>query len=405
MQIDLAFGHERLTVEVAEQRLVGVEREPAPPPLADPAGTVRAALETPLDYPPLRQALTPDDHVAVVLDERLPRLAELLTPLLAHIVEARVAPEAITLLCPSASRQEWLDELPDAFQDTRIEVHNPRERKKLSYLASTAQGRRVYLNRTAVDADQLIVLSGRGYDPQLGYSGAEGAVYPALSDEATLQELRGELSLAAPGAAAWPVRQEAQEVVWLLGAPFFVQVIEGAGDAIAHVLAGPLASCAEGQRLLDARWRERVAHPADTVIAGVSGDPEHHDFADLARALSCAARVVRPRGRIILLSGARPELGSGAELLRRAEDPDQALDLLRKQRPADMSAAFAWASAAQQAEVYLLSALPEETAEELFAIPLKSAAQVQRLLRGEGSCLFLNDAHKSLAVVDEGDHA
>src|SRR5262249_6120090 len=158
---------------------------------------------------------------AIVLDEHLPRLAQLLTPLLEHVVSARVSPELITLLCPSpASRQEWLDELPDAFQETRLEVHDPRNRKKLSYLATTRHGRRLYLTRTAVDADQLIVLGGRRYDPQLGYSGAAGAFYPALSDEATQQELASELSLAAPGGEPWPVQQEAIEVAWLLGAPF-----------------------------------------------------------------------------------------------------------------------------------------------------------------------------------------
>src|SRR5690349_23463352 len=38
---------------------------------------------------------------------------------------------------------------------------------------------------TLVDADQLVVLTRRGYDPVLGYGGAEAALYPALSDEET----------------------------------------------------------------------------------------------------------------------------------------------------------------------------------------------------------------------------
>jgi nickel-dependent lactate racemase len=405
MRIEVAFGREHLALEVQESRLVGIKRQPVAPPLADPAEAVRAALENPLGFPALRRALTPDDHVAIVLDEHLPRLAELLTPLLEHVVGAHVLPEAITLLCPSASRQDWLDDLPDAFQDARLEVHDPRDRKRLSYLATTRQGRRLYLNRTAVDADQLIVLTGRRYDPQLGYAGAAGALYPALSDEATRQELAGELSLAVPGGEPWPVQQEAMEVAWLLGAPFLVQVIEGSGDAITHVVAGMMDTSAVGQQLLDASWRETVARPADTVIAGVSGDPTHHDFADLARALTCAARVVRPKGRIILLSDARPDLGAGAELLRQASDPDQALTQLRRVKPPDMTAAFAWASAAQHADIFLLSGLADEVAEELFAVPLEHPGQVQQLLRDEGSCLFLNDAHKALAVVDEEGYA
>ena len=400
MHFGIDYGRDRLDLEVREGGLVGVRRQPPAPPLADPAAAVRAALEAPLGFPPLRRALTPGDRVVVVVDERLPCLAGLLTPLLEHLTQAGVAPEAITLLCaPSPSRQPWVDDLPEAFEEVQVAVHDPADRRHLAYLATTRQGRRLYLNRTAVDADQLVVLSGRGYDPVLGYGGAEGALYPALSDEATRREYQSHPSLEVPGGTAWPARAEAAEAAWLLGAPFLVQVIEGSGDALTHVVAGLADSAAEGQRLLDARWRLTVAGPAHTVIASLSGDPARHDFADLARALLCASRVVRPGGRIVLLSQAAPRLGPGAELLRRADDPRQGLELLRRQHPADQVATFQWASAAEGARVYLLSGLPAATVEELFAVPLEDVGQVQRLLDGDGTCLFLEDAHKTLAVT------
>jgi nickel-dependent lactate racemase len=397
--IDYSLGH--LDLEVRESNLVGVQRHPPAPALADPAAAVRAALEEPVGFPALRRALTPDDHVVIVLDEQTPRLPELLMPLLEHIAAAHVRPEALTLVCPplASPQQYWLDGLPDAFQEVQVEVHDPTDRRHLSYLATTRRGRRLYLNRTVVDADQLVVFGRRGYDPLLGYAGAEGALYPALSDEATRQELWSHLSLAVPGKKHWPVRQEAAEVAWLLGAPFFVQIIEGAGEEVAHVVTGLVDTSGEGDRLLDARWRVTVEQPADTVIASVSGDPSRHSFADLARALACASHVVKPEGRIVLLSETEPELGPAVEILRHAENPNQALQLLRKHMPPDMAAAFQWAGAAQRAAIYLLSGIPAETAEEMFTVPLEHAGQVQRLLGGNGSCLFLADAHKTMAVA------
>jgi nickel-dependent lactate racemase len=344
--------------------------------------------------------LTPDDHVTIVVDEGLPHLADLLTPVLEHVTGAGISPDAITLLCaPPVTSQDWIEDLPEEFQDVRIEVHDPNERRKLAYLATTGRGRRVYFNRTAVDADQLVVVSRRGYDPALGYSGSEGTLYPALSDEATRQELAGQLSMAAPEEQAWPVRKEAAEVAWLLGAPFMVQVIEGPGEEVAHVLAGLADTGEEGQRLLNARWRVEVDRPADIVLAGVSTDPARQTFADLARALAVASRVVKPGGRIILLSGASPVLGPGADLLRQAEDAAGALALLRDKKPADLAAAFQWAHAAQQAAIYLLSAWPADTVEEMFAVPLDDASQVQRLLDTGGDCIVLADANKTLALV------
>jgi nickel-dependent lactate racemase len=400
MRIGISYGDQQLHLDVRQGDLVGLHRLPAPDPIADLPAAVSAALEAPLGFPALRRALTPDDHVTIVVDEHLPRLAEIVTPILQHVTGAGVHPDAITLVCaPPASTQDWIDELPDEFQDVRVEVHDPTERRKLSYLATTGHGRRIYLNRTAVDADQLIVVARRGYDPILGYSGAEGALYPALSDEATRQELAGKISLVPPGERAWPVSKEATEVAWLLGAPFLLQIIEGSGEEVAHVLGGLSDTSVEGQRLLNARWRVEADRAADTVVAAVGTSPGRQTFADWAQALTTAARVVKPGGRIILLAGAKPALDSGAEMLRQSEDPRQALQLLDEKKPSDLAAAFQWAHAAQRARIYLLSGLDAETVEDLFAVPLENPAQVQRLLDGEGTCALLADAEKTLAVV------
>jgi nickel-dependent lactate racemase len=247
----------------------------------------------------------------------------------------------------------------------------------------------------------LVILTGRRYDPVLGISGCEGALFPGVSDAATMREEGNRLSLAVPGPEAWPVRREAAEVSWLLGAPFVVQIIEGEGDDIAHVVAGPVSTTAEGQRLLDESWHMNVPSPAETVVASVSGNPNRCDFADLAAAFSSAARAVRPGGKVILLSEANPDLGVGAAILREADDPQQALTLLAERNPPDRAAAFQWASAAAHAKLYLLSGLPADTVEEMFATPLENAGQVQRLLRGDGPVLFVQDAHKAMVEVEQ----
>src|SRR6185369_1327815 len=156
----------------------------------------------------------------IVVDERLPQLPALLVPLLEHIVSAGVPPDAITLLCNTPSTgQPWLEELPEALEDVRCEVHDPHDRRHLSFVTTARNGRPLYVNRTAVDAAQLVVLSGRRYDPLLGHGGGAGAIYPAFSDEASRSLLSKRLSLDAPGAEEWRTAEEAIEATWLLGAP------------------------------------------------------------------------------------------------------------------------------------------------------------------------------------------
>jgi nickel-dependent lactate racemase len=389
----LHFGRQQVEVTFADEQLVAVRRRPPAPPLGDPAAAVREAVERPVGFPPLRRALTPDDHVTVVIDEKLPHLGRLLVPVLEHVTSTGVVPEAVTLLSAApAADQSWLDDLPEEFEEVRVEVHDPKDRKNLAYVATTRAGRRLYLNRSAVDADQLVVLGRPDVEPLLRRGGA-GMLYPALSDEATREEIATE-RLSAPA-----LRQQSAEVAWLLGAPFLVQVVEGAGDEVVAVAAGPVDTAEEGLRLYEARWGLAVADLADTVVATVGGDPRRHEFADLARALTHAARVVQPEGRIILLTEAAPRLGPGAEQLRHAEDPARALELIGKGQAPDRAAAMQWAAAAGRAQLYLLSGLPEATAEELFVTPMEHAGQLQRLVRGAGSYLLLEDADKALPTV------
>jgi len=400
MRSSIAWSRQTLELDVSEHNLVRAERAPIAPDLADPVQAMRDALERPLDYPPLRLALTPDDRVAIVIDEGTPQLVRLLVPLLEHIREAHVQPDAITLICtPPTTGQPWLDELPDDFQDVSIEVHQPGDRKKLAYLAATKDGKPIYLNRTAIDADQLVLLTRRRYDACFGYAGAETALYPTLSDDATRQEFAAKFSQRPPGAKMRRAQAEAREMTWMSGAPFIVQVIEGAGDAIAHVIGGPLESSDAGQRLLDARWRVACANPADVVIASVTGDPALRTMDDLARAAFAAARVVRPGGSIVILSEVTPALGPGIETFRRHDDPALALSVLQQEKPDDLATCYHWATAADQAKIYLLSGLADDVAEELFAIPMQQAGQAQRLLTDQTTCILLPDAHRTLAVL------
>lgn len=392
------YGRQRVELEVDEDRLIATH--PPPRALPSPGAAVGAALDSPVEYPALRRGLTPDDHVVVVLDEQLPRLIELLVAVLEHITAAGVAPEAITLLFSGPGDLSLTERLPEPFRGASIEVADPADRQRLSYLATMRGGRRLYLNRTLVDADQVVVLSGCRYDALLGHAGAEGAIYPALSDHTTHEAYLKGLGVGQADAGPWPAHDEAVEASWLLGAPFFVQVIEAAGDEVAAIVAGAAQASVEASRQLNAAWRQEVPRPADLVIASLSGDPAKHTFAHLAAAASAAVSVVRPDGRIVLLSQANPDLGAAAAL-RDHEDAAAAVAALHHRPSPENLDALRWARAASRAHIALLSELPADAVEELFATPLDNAAQVQRLVNGAASCLFLADAHKSRAVLKE----
>ena len=103
MNVTIHYGRREAHLTVADAALIPSEARAAITPLVDPADAVRSAIEHPIDFPPLRRALTPDDPIAVLIDEGFPQLPSLLVPLLDHLVSAGIAAEAITLLCSPPS--------------------------------------------------------------------------------------------------------------------------------------------------------------------------------------------------------------------------------------------------------------------------------------------------------------
>lgn len=395
--IELAYGRSRQVLHVRRANWLRwqTQRKADAAPV-DAYTLICEALEKPLRFEPLRRALTPSDRVVVLVDERLPQLGELLRGLLEHLQSAGVAMSAVTLLVPaSRSRQDWLEGLPDQFEEIQIEVHDPSDRRRVCYLASTQGGKRIYLNRTLIDADQLIVLAGRRFDPMTRYTGGESAIYPAFSDDTAQARLTESLSSRGVNKSAEALHRDACEVAWLLGSVFLVQVIESEGDQLHAIVAGMLDTGPDGIRALRACRIAKLPQPARCVVATISGDPDQHTFADMAAALSCAARVVEPDGHIALLTEADPHLPEAAvQILRTCEEPQEAIKLLKQRRPEGVAAALEWAYAASRAHLYIHSRLSDTLIEELFATPIEHARQVQRLLDADGTVVIIPDAHK-----------
>lgn len=399
MRVEIGYGRQRAEFEVADERLVGVTATAPMTVTDDVADALKHALENPFEYPALRRALTPDDQIAILVDDRLPQLELLLTTLLEYVVEAGIAAENIALVCAPGTEQPWLEALPESLGDVRCEVHDPGNRKRLAFVTTTKRGKTLLFNRSAVDADQMIVLCGRRYDTLLGFGGGAGALYPTFADREIRKDGASRLSLAAPIEQPNVALEEAVEATWLLGAPFFVQVIEGEHDSAAAIVTGGSPALKEGLRQQELLWRRRVARPADVVVAGLSGNPAHQDFRDLADALVCASRVLKKGGAILLMSELDVAAAAATDLLRQADEPRDALREFERLQNFDLRAAWQWATVAKQARIFVLSATPDEIVEEIFATPVQSIDQAQRLVQGSKDCVFLPDAHKMLATV------
>ncbi len=393
MRVVVGFGEAGAEIEVPDERLVELGGAP-PPPVADVAARVAESIEQPLEFPPLRQAVVPGDHVAIVLDDGVPRAAKVLEPIVECLVQAGIQLRDIQIIAaperpgmvPGVSRET----LPPGIGFLE---HDPRDRSALSYLASTKFGDRVYLNRGVVDADAVILVGRVGYDPLLGYRGTSSGIFPGLADELARQRFSARSCAVLSAEARLASRQQADEVAWLLGVQFAVQVIAAPGSAVLDVVAGHYPAVQRrAQERLDAAWRRTAARRADVVVAGISSAPADQGFEELAAALEAAAELVREQGQLVLLSSVQGAPGPALQRAAEMQQPSDVIDDPRRQPSADASAALRIARAAERAHVYLRSRLSGDLVEDLFMTPIDTAREVQRLVDRAGSCTILNDA-------------
>ena len=405
MRVAVQFGTERMELEVVDNRLIRLSGETVRLPIGNVAGAVAAAIEAPLQFPPLRQAVVPGDHVAVVLDDGIPHPGEVLGPIIECLIEAEVQPDDIQIAAVPSPGDKRNGLTPDGVPlGVRFVQHDPQDRNRLSYLATTKAGARVYLNRETVDAD-LVVLVGRvDYHPILGYRGTGSSLFPGLADDETARRFRAQIGKPISQNSRTLARRETDEVSWLLGVQFAVQLLMGPGNAVVEVLAGRCdAVQRKGQELLDTAWRRKVARRADLVIAGITVEPDTQGFEELGTVLAAACRLVREGGQVVVLSAIDTSPGPALQSLQGSEEPARVLQHLARHPAVDAISTWQIARANQHARVYLLSRLADELVEDLFMTPLADAREVQRLVSQAGSCVILNDAQLAQATVEGED--
>lgn len=316
--VDIEFGDDRLRIELPAG--AGILRLPEVSPLADAAGAIGRALQTPLGTPSLTdlaaakiRAKPNAEAVIVISDHTRPvpyRGPEgILEPLIASVRGAGI--RRITILVATGTHREMGDDelrrmlTPAAFQPgVTVINHDCRDAATLCYLGRTGRGTEIWLNRRYLDAD-LKILTGL-VEPHFmaGFSGGPKSVCPGLVGEKATHVFHGARLMADPRAASLqvegnPCQEEAREVAAMAGVDFIVNVVLTREKRLAGVFAGALqlAHAAAVARVT----KESVVpipHEYDIVVTHAGFVGINHYQA--AKAAVEASRALRSGGVLIL---------------------------------------------------------------------------------------------------------
>ena len=368
-------------------------------PIGMPAPDLcRHALSTPRGFPELGRCVVPGDNVIIAVDPETPFLADVLTAVCEHLQTVPDGGVSLTLLLPedeSGNCWQWLtDSLPlHLQQQMTIVSHLPSDQNQLSYLASSAAGERIYLNRLLTDADMIVSIGLLAFDGQLGVRGTTSVLFPAFSDEATLRAARSHGHSELTPEQQHPFRDLVDEIGWLLGTQFTVQVIPGVGAAPTEIIAGlPDDVLQHGREVLNRVFRILVSEEVDAVVLSIPGGAAF-GWRQLGHALEQASHVINQGGRIIVVADLPVPEGPAATMLRRCQEPEDLLKPLRREPTSDAVEIAQLIETLRRARVYLLSTLPPDVVEEMGMIPIADSAELQRLVSAVENRIVIPNAN------------
>ncbi|MGQ9576091.1 MAG: lactate racemase domain-containing protein [Thermoguttaceae bacterium] len=381
---------------------------PEQPALADLPGAVASALAEPLDYPPLARSLTPMDRVVLALEEGLPKASQIVAAVIDCLIRSGIDPASVTVLRTPADQSRGVPDLcpllPGSLREQlTLATHDPTSRGRLAYLASTQRGNPILLNRAIVDADVVLPIGRLCSREEVLYHGIHTAVFPTFSDQRTLVRFRTLEVRDSNRSRKRHWVQECDEVGWLLGLNFTIQVLPGPGDEVLDVLAGQFAAVRRrGAERYEAAWSWSVPARAGLVVAAIQGGVGQQTWQNLGRALAAAIPLVEDRGAIALCCELEAEPGPAVRQLAESPSRQQAMKRISAEGPEDAFVAAQLAAALDRAELYLLSRLDLALVEKLEIAPLQQPEQLAGLARRYQSCIVLANAPQAHVTVVEG---
>jgi len=329
MRVNLAFGKTGLSLGLPEGYRYRVLEARSAVPLADAAAAIEAALDAPVESPPLEELARGKRSAGIsVCDITRPAPnRQVLPPLLARLGAAGIPREAITLfIATGLHRGATPEEIrqivgPEVAAACRVLNHNARELGEHRYLGQTVSGTPVYIDERFLAADLHITLGFIEPHLMLGYSGGRKLIVPGLAAQETIKVLHSPKFMRDPRAVEGsiegnPLHAEMLEIAAMARHDFVVDVALARDRRIAGVFAGhPLAAHRRGVEFVARVMLELLPEPVDAVITTAAGYPLDLTYYQSIKGVTAAAHIVKPGGKILLAAAC--EEGPGAPEFRR----------------------------------------------------------------------------------------
>lgn len=384
------FGiHGELKVPSSEEISVISSSLPVGQPLDNVSDAVSDALQDPIEFPSFDRMVLPDDSVAIALQPGLPCATELIAGAVKSVMASGVPPELITIVRGNDDKAVSNEQLLAAIDTDiagrlKVVFHDPKDREQLCFLGATKKHEAIYINRYLADA--AVVLP-------IGVLDDTGSVhdgwYPVFADKESMVRCQAGAGVTGSIEDDDSDITECDEVGWMLGVQFVVQIVPAGNNQAMHVLAGLSQPVFEkGKKLLRKIWDFELDEEVGLVVAGIGGGAEQQTWDNVTKTIIRLLPAVQTDGAIAVCSELCTKPGPAIRGLADAAFDDESEDL----NAVDAGIRSRLTRALQQIRVYLLSDLAETDVENVGVAYVSDAREITKLASQFESCLTLENA-------------
>ena len=342
MRVNFAFGRQGLELQMPAGPSYRLLEARWAKPLADEAGAIEAALDSPIGTAPLSELARGRGSAAIsVCDITRPAPnRRTLPPVLRRLEAAGIPKEHTTILIATglhrpATGEEIREILGEEIASSYPVVnHNARAHEEHRDLGRTRSGTPVFVDERYVSAEFHITLGFIEQHLMAGFSGGRKLIAPGLAYQDTIKTLHSPRFMRDPRAVEGsieenPLHQELLEIADLAGHDFVLDVVLAEGRKIAAVYCGePRKAHQEGIEFVRRETVERLDRRASAAVTTSAGYPLDLTFYQAVKGVTAASHLVE-EGGVILLFAACDEGPGASEFSRLLRESRDATDFLQ----------------------------------------------------------------------------
>jgi len=390
------YGSTSFQLDLAPHRLAGIIQPSVPEPTASPAEIIAAALYT---CQTVISSFIPGKKVVIVTSD-ITRYtgSELYLPLLVERLSRQGIPDndieiliALGIHRPQTSH-EHEKILGELYGRIRVRDHDCDDQAELVSIGRTTNGIDVRINRSAVEADHLILTGVIGFHYFAGFGGGRKSVLPGIASRQAC--MASHFAVLNPGHNSGknqravtgnldnnPVHLAMTEACALAAPDFILNTVLAPDKRIIAAFAGHWREAHErGCSYYRKHFSYPLRHKTDLVVVSCGGFPKDINLIQAHKSMEYAAQALKDGGVMILLAECRDGFGNPTFFdWFRHKDLNQFEEALRERYEINGQTAYSTLQKAQRFTIILVSAFHGHQVEEMGMLPARTLHEAVEL--------------------------